>query len=86
MEGQISLNFNDDLAVIATKECMEQLAGGYLLSMKKHKGDYYTHSSLEVYFNKIIKIAEIEASEKLKQPRFVNECYGNLKFSSESNN
>jgi hypothetical protein len=69
------------LAVIATKECIEQLAGGYLLSMKKQKRDYYAHSSLlEVYFNKIIKIAEKEASEKLKQPRFDNECYGNLKF------
>jgi hypothetical protein len=59
---------------------MEQLAGEYLLSMKKQKRDYYAHSSLEVYFNKIIKIAEKEASEKLKQPRFNNECYGNLKF------
>lgn len=59
---------------------MEQLAGGYLLSMKKQKRDYYAHSSQEVYFNKIIKIAEKEASEKLKQPRFDNECYGNLKF------
>ena len=52
-------NFNDDLAVIATKECMEQLAGGYLLSMKKQKRDYYAHSSQELYFNKIIKILVI---------------------------
>jgi hypothetical protein len=67
-----SLTITADLAVIATKECMEQLAG-YLLSIKKQNGDYYAHSSLEVYFNKIIEIVEKEASQKLQQPRFDNE-------------
>lgn len=59
-----SLNFSTNIDVIATTACMEQFAGYLYNSKWGKKSEYYSHTSVEVYFNKVVAIVEEAANIK----------------------
>ena len=61
---QIPLILEKDIDKIATTACMEQFAGFLYGLTHGNKDEYYSHTSVEVYFNKVVGIVEEVSNQK----------------------